>query len=430
MSSKKSDGKAINDSKMSEGENDIMNIFTYTNFRELSTDTNMAFASGEDGSITSWQRFVYRGYLQIAAFDVNSVIVDEEEHQGHALATTTFWDPMEPTATRPLAITDHSGNTSTTYFHTHDLTKNVCELLDSTGTIITSYDYTPFGAVTASNSSTPNTFCFSSEVLDPETNLVYYNYRYYSPELGRWLSRDPIGERGGWNLYQIVNNDIINEFDIVGLWSSYGLWDEHTGMTRDALTENTGIKLPNSNIDNIINGNLKTDDGIYMNDLSYHYNRGIGESVLSGQLKYLEKLYMEIFSSVWTLSNIKNPDCLTDDDKKICADELLRIGRISHMLQDFYGHAVSMNANTHTDPVGNIPHFSSPLFPFGTKPSSYDVNKKQHGEHGKLLITEPGNRADEAEKARRKKLSIKWSKIAFNTLLPLWQAKCAKSKNK
>ena len=65
---------------MSEGENDIMNIFTYTNFRELSTDTNMAFASGEDGSITSWQRFVYRGYLQIAAFDVNSVIVDEEEH--------------------------------------------------------------------------------------------------------------------------------------------------------------------------------------------------------------------------------------------------------------------------------------------------------------------------------------------------------------
>ena len=139
---------------------------------------------------------------------------------------------------------------------------------------------------------------------------------------------------------------------------------------------------------------------------------------------------MEIFSSVWTLSNIKNPDCLTDDDKKICADELLRIGRISHMLQDFYGHAVSMNANTHTDPVGNIPHFSSPLFPFGTKPSSYDVNKKQHGEHGKLLITEPGNRADEAEKARRKKLSIKWSKIAFNTLLPLWQAKCAKSKNK
>ena len=32
----------------------------------------------------------------------------------------------------------------------------------------------------------------SSEVADDETGLVYYNYRYYSAELGRWLSRDPI----------------------------------------------------------------------------------------------------------------------------------------------------------------------------------------------------------------------------------------------
>ena len=148
----------------------------------------------EDNTVTSWQRFVYRGYLQIAAFDVNSVIIDEEEHQGHTLAITTFWDPTEPTATRPLAITDHTGNTSTTYFHTHDLTKNVCELLDVSGEIITSYDYTLFGAVTASNTTTPNPFMFSSEILDPETSLVYYNFRHYNPTDGRWISRDPIEE--------------------------------------------------------------------------------------------------------------------------------------------------------------------------------------------------------------------------------------------
>jgi len=35
-------------------------------------------------------------------------------------------------------------------------------------------------------------FKFSSEYLDSETGLVYYNYRYYSPELGRWTKRDPI----------------------------------------------------------------------------------------------------------------------------------------------------------------------------------------------------------------------------------------------
>ena len=36
--------------------------------------------------------------------------------------------------------------------------------------------------------------------LDSETGLIYYISRYYSPELGRWCSRDPIGEWGGINL--------------------------------------------------------------------------------------------------------------------------------------------------------------------------------------------------------------------------------------
>jgi len=40
---------------------------------------------------------------------------------------------------------------------------------------------------------------------------------YYSPAQGRWLSRDPIEETGGVNLYQIVGNDTINAFDPYGL---------------------------------------------------------------------------------------------------------------------------------------------------------------------------------------------------------------------
>ena len=42
-----------------------------------------------------------------------------------------------------------------------------------------------------------NPYRFSTKYHDDETGLVYYGYRYYSPNLGRWLSRDPIGERGG-----------------------------------------------------------------------------------------------------------------------------------------------------------------------------------------------------------------------------------------
>jgi RHS repeat-associated protein len=60
-------------------------------------------------------------------------------------------------------------------------------------------------------------FLFSSEYLDSETGLVYYNYRYYSPELGRWTKRDPIEEDGGFNLYGMVGNDPVGRGDYLGL---------------------------------------------------------------------------------------------------------------------------------------------------------------------------------------------------------------------
>jgi uncharacterized protein RhaS with RHS repeats len=44
-----------------------------------------------------------------------------------------------------------------------------------------------------------------------------YGYRYYDPVTGRWPSRDPIGERGGLNLYGFVGNDGVNQWDLLGL---------------------------------------------------------------------------------------------------------------------------------------------------------------------------------------------------------------------
>ncbi len=50
-----------------------------------------------------------------------------------------------------------------------------------------------------------------------QTGLYYYGYRYYDPVTGRWPSRDPIEEDGGYNLYGFVGNDGVNGFDIYGL---------------------------------------------------------------------------------------------------------------------------------------------------------------------------------------------------------------------
>jgi len=47
----------------------------------------------------------------------------------------------------------------------------------------------------------------------------YYGQRYYNPSTGRWLSRDPLGELGGINLYGYVGNNPVSFVDPYGLFA-------------------------------------------------------------------------------------------------------------------------------------------------------------------------------------------------------------------
>ena len=86
----------------------------------------------------------------------------------------------------------------------------------------------PFGAIISlsGDAADDNPFRFSTkyhEATDVGTSgdtprLVYYGYRFYDPEFGRWLSRDPIGERGGLNLYRFCGNRPLSVLDAVGLY--------------------------------------------------------------------------------------------------------------------------------------------------------------------------------------------------------------------
>ena len=96
------------------------------------------------------------------------------------------------------------------------------------------YEYDPFGnIIRASNiHAETNPFRFSTKFTDDETGLVYYGYRYYDPVRGRWLSRDPIEEEGGLNLYGFVGNDGVNGIDFLGLdFIAIGKWNVDTGAS-------------------------------------------------------------------------------------------------------------------------------------------------------------------------------------------------------
>jgi RHS repeat-associated protein len=120
-----------------------------------------------------------------------------------------------------LAVTDHSqgGNPSESYA-AYDGNGNVTALVDSPdGSLAAVYEYDPFGNLLRATGpmAGANPFRFSTKYQDDETRLVHYGFRYLSPELGRWLSRDPIEEDGGRNLYAFVVNAPIRLVDYDGL---------------------------------------------------------------------------------------------------------------------------------------------------------------------------------------------------------------------
>ncbi len=96
------------------------------------------------------------------------------------------------------------------YFPAYDGNGNIMVLCKgSDATWAAQYEYGPFGEVIRATGpmAKANPFRFSTKYLDDETDLLYYGYRYYNAATGRWLSRDPIAERGGLNLYGFVHNN-------------------------------------------------------------------------------------------------------------------------------------------------------------------------------------------------------------------------------
>jgi RHS repeat-associated protein len=111
-------------------------------------------------------------------------------------------------------------NSGATYAPAFDGNGNVIGLVDmATGTKSATYDYNALGETIQNEgvAALANPFRFSTKYTDDETGLLYYGYRYYQPSTGRWLSKDPIEEAGGVNLYGFLGNSAVHAVDRLGL---------------------------------------------------------------------------------------------------------------------------------------------------------------------------------------------------------------------
>ncbi len=153
--------------------------------------------------------------------------VDAETVSGVTTTTRYLWcssrvcqvrDGSDNVQSRILDEGEYNVISSQKAVYMLDQLASVRDVLDgTTGNLLSSIDYSPYGARTQTNGSFTPLYQYAGLVYHPQSGLSLSTTRAYDSTGQRWLSRDPIKELGGINLYAYVKANTINYFDPLGL---------------------------------------------------------------------------------------------------------------------------------------------------------------------------------------------------------------------
>ena len=112
------------------------------------------------------------------------------------------------------------------FLPTYDANGNVSKYVTTNGEIVAHYDYSPFGEPLVASGELASTFThqFSTKPYCSVTGFSEYQMRKYNPEIGKWMSRDRIGEkrkifahdRLSASHYLFCNNSAVMYVDYIG----------------------------------------------------------------------------------------------------------------------------------------------------------------------------------------------------------------------
>ena len=159
-------------------------------------------------------RFLYDGWNLVAELDGNN-----------ATLRTYLWgldlsgSPQGAGGVGGLVAMTTTGPPARSYFVYYDGNGNVLGLVAASGTPAATYEYGPFGEPVRVSGAMAgvNPMRFSTNYTDPETRRVNGKRRWYDSDAGRFLSRDPIGEKGGINPFSYCAGNPVGLFDPLGL---------------------------------------------------------------------------------------------------------------------------------------------------------------------------------------------------------------------
>jgi RHS repeat-associated protein len=156
-----------------------------------------------NGTVT---RYVYDGNVPLAEYDGFGTLQRTYIH-GATDTNPSFWQ---------------DANGVFFFHHDHLSTPTLVTAVD--GTVVWQATFDTFGQASMSTETVENNFRFPGQYFDSETGLHYNWHRYYSPETGRYITSDPLGElsdplgeQGGMNLYVYSSNNPLLFIDYTGL---------------------------------------------------------------------------------------------------------------------------------------------------------------------------------------------------------------------
>ena len=130
-----------------------------------------------------------------------------------------------------------AGHSKVIYFIT-DALSTVRDVVNSSGTVLASYEFDEYGrrlATSESGVSSQKTFVGGMSVQDEvaDTGLMMMGHRFYEPELGRFLNRDPIGFAGGPNLFAYAKSSPVQFIDPEGLEPPMSVMDRRLNINQN-----------------------------------------------------------------------------------------------------------------------------------------------------------------------------------------------------
>ena len=165
------------------------------------------------GKTEQTTRFLWQGYR----------LLQEQRDDGSRRSWS--YDPASPWS--PLAALEQAGDSRSAdiYWYHTDLNSAPLEVTDAAGNPVRAIRHLrqaagPDGGRCgeAAGRAIPAAAALRRAISDDESGLHYNLFRYYEPEVGRFTTQDPIGLRGGLNLYQYAPNPLM-WVDPLGLMS-------------------------------------------------------------------------------------------------------------------------------------------------------------------------------------------------------------------